>query len=78
MIAETTAPIRKKNPLGSIANVRSFLTSNNKIPVKDTIKPVKLSHDNLSLKKNQAATGVNKGIVAIITEVMVDVVYFNP
>jgi hypothetical protein len=48
-----------------------------KIPMKETKIPAKLSQDKRSRKTNHAAMGVNSGMVAIITEVIVEVVYFT-
>ena len=65
-------------PIGSAANVKSFFTSITIIPAKDTISPKRFNLDNLSLRKRKAKKGVKTGIVAIITELMVEETSLSP
>ena len=78
MIAEITAPERKRIPFGSTTSVKSVFSNMIKIPANEIKIPAMFSHDNRSRNTSQAATGVKSGMVAIITEVIVEVVYFNP
>ena len=77
-MAEKTAPDKKIIPNGLTTSEKSAFTSIIIIPVKETKMPLKLSHESRSRNENQAATGEKRGIVAMMTEVTVDVVYINP
>jgi hypothetical protein len=65
-------------PVGEAFNERSGFTSIMAIPIKEKNIPVIFAHVIFSLAVKKAASGVNTGIVAIITELMVGEEYFNP
>ena len=72
--AEITAPKSASTPLPSPENERSLVTSMIVTPEKDINIPKILSFEILSLNVSQPSTGVNTGIVAMITlEIVADV-----
>lgn len=65
-------------PFGSVVKLKSGLMSITSIPVKETMIPAMFRIDIFSLIMNQAAKGVNTGIVAITTALIEAVECFSP
>lgn len=78
MIAEITAPNKKSIPNGEAVKVKFLSTSMTIIPVNETNKPMILSVVSRSFVKILVAIGVNTGMVAIITALMVGETKFKP
>lgn len=76
--ADPTARKRKAMPLGSAFRLRSGFTIIMIMPKNETIMP---NHEKIPVRSrvNKKATkGLNRGIVAIITDEMVEETNFNP
>jgi hypothetical protein len=78
MSAARTAPDRKRIPFLSTLMEKFFVINMMATPPKEIKRPAMFSVVSFSRKTRYAITGEKTGIVAMITDAMVDEEYFNP
>jgi hypothetical protein len=76
--ADATANIRNPMPAGEPVIEKSLFNNMIIMPENEMMIPMILINGNFSFKVKCATSGVNKGMVAMITALMVGVEYFNP
>lgn len=75
---EKTAKNNSIIPLGEAFNDKSLLMSINSKPMKETIMPIRLEREILSLIVKYATNGLKSGMVLIITDEMVEDTNLSP
>lgn len=76
--ATITANKRKIMPTGDDVNCKFLFINMTTTPMNEQTKPMMFSVERCSLRKNLAAIGVNRGMVAIKVELMIGEAYSRP